>query len=145
MNRRSLICGVMLVLSLAATHPVASQNNSLEPTAESKIPENVLKILSGSTRFIETAPVFMVKGKSGGELLLNNGQLVEYGTTFTAIFKRPSQLNLQLSTRGGSRTTMIFDGETITVASVSQGKLLYDTVPQPGNVDDSLSFMFHQI
>ncbi len=144
MNRRSLICAVMLVLSLAATHHVESQENSPEPTAESVNSEKALEILSGSTRLIEAAPAFLVKGKSGGELLLGNGQLVESGTTFTAIFKRPSQLKLLLNSRRGDKTTMIFDGETITLTSIFQGMQLYDTAPQTGDVNASLDFMLNQ-
>jgi hypothetical protein len=144
MNRRSLICAVMMVLSLATTHHVKGQDNSPEPTTESMNSENALEILSGSTRLIEAAPAFLVKGKSGGELLLGNGQLVESGTTFTAIFKRPSQLKLLLNSRRGHKTTMIFDGETITLASIFQGKQIYDTAPQPGDVNDSLDFMSNQ-
>jgi hypothetical protein len=144
MNRRNLICAVMLVLSLVATHHVQSQENSPKPTTESKNSENALEILSRSTQLIEAAPAFLVKGKSGGELILGNGQLVESGTTFTAIFKRPSQLKLLLKSRRGHKTTMIFDGETITLASSFQGKQIYGTAPQLGDVNDSLDFMFNQ-
>jgi hypothetical protein len=145
MNRRNLICAVMLVLSLVATHHVQSQENSPKPTTESKNSENALEILSQSTRFIDAASAFMIKGKSGGELLLDTGQLVEYGTTFTAIFKRPSQLRLQLNSRRGHKTTMIFDGEMITVASIFEGQQIYDTATQLSDVNDSLDFMTAQI
>jgi hypothetical protein len=75
MNRRSLICAVMLVLSLAATHHVEGKDNSLEPTAESINSEKALEILSVSSRFIDAARAFMIKGKSGGELLMDNGRI----------------------------------------------------------------------
>jgi len=124
--------------------PTGSQDRSPEPTAESKNTENVLKILSRSTRFIEATPAFVIKGNTGGELILENGQLVEYGTSFTAIFKRPSQLRLLLNSRDGSETTMIFDGEIITVVSNFEGQHVYDTAAQPGDVDESLNFMSDQ-
>ena len=119
----------MLVLSLAATHHVEGQNNPHEPIAESINSENALEILSGSSRFIDAAPAFMIKGKSGGELLLDTGQLVKYGTTFSAIFKQPSQLKLLMTSRGGLKTTMIFDGEMITLASTSQGQQICYRTP----------------
>jgi hypothetical protein len=66
MNGRSLIGGVMLILSLAATHRVAGQDSSLNATAESRNTEHALKILSGSTQFIEAAPAFSVRGEFCG-------------------------------------------------------------------------------
>jgi hypothetical protein len=71
--------------------------------------------------------------------------MVEYGTTFSAIFKRPSQLKVLLTSRGGLKSTMIFDGEMITVASTSQDQQIYATAPQPGDVNDSLNFMSNQV
>ena len=134
----------MLVLLLTATQYVEGQDSSPELTAESKNTEHALKILSRATRFIETAPAFVVKGNSGGELMLESGQLVEYGTAFSAIFKRPSQLKLLLTSRDGLSATMILDGDTITVITEAKGLHIYDTAPQPGDVNESLDFMSDQ-
>lgn len=143
-KRRNLICGAMLVLSLAATHHVVGQDSSPVSTAESKTTEHALQILSGSTQFIEAAPAFSVRGNSAGELMMDNGQLVEYGTNFTAIFVRPAKLYLQFNSRDGSEAMMIFDGETITAASNVDGQHIYDTTPQRGDVTASLDFMSRQ-
>jgi hypothetical protein len=141
MKKHDLICGAMLVILLAATHPVEGQDNSPEPAVDSKPTDNVLKTLSGSTQFIEATPAFSVKGNAGGELMMNNGQLIEYGTTFTATFLRPAKLYLSLSSRDGSEGTMVFDGETITVASSVNGLHIYDTTPQQGDVTESLDLL----
>jgi hypothetical protein len=73
MKKHDLICGVMLVLLVAATHHVEGQDNSPGPAVDSKPTDNALKILSGSTQFIEATPAFSVKGNAGGELMMNNG------------------------------------------------------------------------
>jgi len=138
MKKRNFIFGVMLVLSVAATHHAQGQDNAPEPVVDSIPADSALKILSRSTRFIEAAPAFSAKGDAGGELILKNGQLVEYGTTFTTIFVRPQKYFLRLSSRDGSESTMVFDGETITVASYVNGQHLYDTTPQRGDVNESL-------
>ena len=39
---------------------------------------------------------------------------------------------------------MFFDGETITVASIYDGRHIYDTIQQPGDVNESLDFMVSQ-
>lgn len=132
---------LVLALSVAATHPVEGQDNSPDSTVASIQTGKALKLLTRSTQFIEAAPAFLVKGNAGGELWTDSGQLIEYGTTFTVLFVRPSKLLLQLNARDGTQTTMIFDGETITVASYIGGKHLYDTTPQQGDVNESLDFV----
>ena len=144
MKKRNLIRGVMLVLSLAATHHVEAQDNSVGSAVESKHTEKALNILSGMTQFIETAQAFVVKGTFGSEQFLENGQPIEYGTNFTAIFNRPLQLKFLLSSRDGSEATMIFDGETITVVSLFEDQHIYDTTSQPGDVTESLDFVARQ-
>jgi hypothetical protein len=141
MKKLNFICGAMLFLSVAATHPVEGRDNSLEPATESKQTDNALKILSRATQFIEAAPAFSAKGNAGGEILLNNGQLVEYGTTFTTTFVRPSKLYLRLSSRDGSEATLVFDGEMITAASSIDGQHIYATTPQQGDVNESLALL----
>lgn len=141
MKKRSLICGVMLVLLVAATHHVEGRDGSPELAGESILTDSALKILSRSTRFIEAAKAFSANGIFAGELILGNGQLVEYGSTFTFIFSRPEKLYMRLNPWDGSEATMFFDGETITVASTHDGRHIYDTAPQPGDVNESLDFM----
>jgi hypothetical protein len=140
MKKRDLICGVMFFL-VAATHHVEGQDNSPEPAVNSTHTDNALKILSGSTQFIEAAASFLAKGNFGGDLILEDGQIVEQGSSFTLVFSRPSKLYLQMNSREGYQATMIFDGETITLAAIHDGQQVYDTTPQPGDVNESLDFM----
>ena len=141
MKKRDLICGVMSVLLLAATHPAEARDDSPEPAIDSTHTNNALKILSRSTQFIEAAKAFSANGNFAGELILGNGQLIEYGSAFTFIFSRPAKLYMRLNPWEGNEATMFFDGETITVASIHDGRHIYDTIQQPGDVNESLDFM----
>lgn len=132
---------MMLALSLTATHLVMGQDHSPEPAAISNQTENALNILSDSTHFIESAVAFSARGQAGGELLMKNGQLVEHGTSFNVLFDRPLKLRLKLNSRDGTEATMIFDGERITAASYVEGKHIYDTTTQQGDVNESLDFL----
>jgi hypothetical protein len=144
MNKRSLICGVMLVLLMAATHHVVGQDSSPEPAVDSTQTDNALKVLSRSTKFIEAAAAFSAKGSFGGDLILENGQIVEHGSTFTIVFSRPAKLYMQLISRTGYETTIFLDGETVTFDAIYDGLHIYDTAPQPGDVNKSLDFMVSQ-
>jgi hypothetical protein len=138
---RDLVHGVMLVLLIGVPHHVEGQDNSPEPAVNSTHTDNALKIFSGSTQFIETAAAFSTRGNFGGDLILENGQIAEHGSTFTVVFSRPSKLYMQLNSREGYEAKIFFDGETITVAAVYDGQHVYDTTPQPGDVNESLDFM----
>jgi hypothetical protein len=144
MKKRDLICGVMLVLLVAATHHVEGRENSPESAVDSILTDSALKILSESTQFIEAAAAFSTKGNFGGDLILENGQIVEHGSSFTVVFSRPAKLYMHLNSRDGNEATMFFDGETITVASIYDGRHIYDTAPQPGDANESLDFMVSQ-
>lgn len=144
MKKRDLICGVMSVLLLAATHHAEARDNSLGPAVDSKQTADALKIFSRSTQFIEATKAFSTRGNFAGELILENGQLVEHGSTFTAVFSRPAKLYLRMNSWDGNEATMFFDGETITVTSIFDGRHIYDTTPQPGDVNESLDFMVSQ-
>jgi len=144
MKKRDLFCGVMLILLLAATHHVEGQDNFPVPAVDSTYTDNALKTLSRSTQFIEAAAAFSVKGSFGGDLILENGQIVEHGSNFTIVFSRPAKLYMQLISRGGYQTTMFFDGETVTVDAIYDGRHVYDTALQPGDVNKSLDFIVSQ-
>jgi hypothetical protein len=141
MKKRSLICSVMLVLLVAATHQVEGRDQPPEPAVGTTHSDNALKILAGSTQLIEAATAFSAKGDFGGDLILENGQIVEHGSSFTLVFSRPAKLYLQMNSREGYQATMLFDGETITLAAIHDGRHVYDTTPQRGDVNESLDFM----
>jgi hypothetical protein len=144
MNKRIPSLGVLVVLSLCALPWARAQDHSPTSAAETVFTEHALKILSNATRFVETAPAFMARGELGGELMLANEQLVEHGTRFTVLIKRPFQMKWVQNSRDGSVSEINFDGETITMSTVVEGQHVYDTVPQPGDVNESLEFLASQ-
>ena len=132
---------MVMALFALTTLSVEGRDDLPETAAESKRTADALKILTGSTQFIEALPAFSASGNAGGELYVKNDQLVEYGTNFKVTFVRPEKLYLQMNSWDGIETTLIFDGQTITVAIYAEGQHTYDTTPQPGNVHESLDFM----
>jgi hypothetical protein len=141
MKNRNFIYGMVMALFAITTLSVEGRDDLPESAAESKWTADALKILTGSTQFIEALPAFSASGNAGGELYVKNDQLVEYGTSFKVTFVRPEKLYLYMSARDGIETTLIFDGETITAATHTEGQHIYDTTPQPGDVNESLDFV----
>ena len=141
MRKRDFINGMIWVLLIFSTPIVESQGNSPGPAIEPNLAGDAMEILNGSTRFIEATEAFSVSGHAAGELIMENGQLIEYGTAFKFIFVRPGKLNLSMSSRDEIDTRLIFDGKTITIAIYTDGQHIFDTTPQHGDANESLDFV----
>lgn len=141
MKKRNSICGIAMALFVITTLNVEGQEDSLDLVTEPNWTGDGLEILTGSAQFIEDLQAFSVSGDVGGELMMKNGQLVEYGTTFKLTFARPEKLYLHMNSWDGIETRLIFDGKTITTAVYADGQHIYDTTPQLGDVNESLDFV----
>lgn len=141
MSKRNFINGMIWALLIFSTPVVGSQGDSPGSAIEPDLAADAMEILKDSARFIEATEAFSVSGQTAGELMMENGQLVEYGTAFKLIFVRPEKLNLSMSSRDGIDTRLIFDGKTITVAVYNDGQHVFDTTPQHGDVNESLDFV----
>lgn len=141
MRKRGFINGMICVLLIFSTPVVEGQGNSPGSAIEPNLAGEAMEILKGSTRFIEATEAFSVSGHAAGELMMEDGQLVEYGTAFKITFVRPAKLHLYMNARDGINTRLIFDGKTITVAVNTDGQNIFDKTPQHGDVHESLDFV----
>ncbi len=102
-------------------------------------------ILTRMTEFISGAQDFTIVADMGHEVLQSNGQRLEFGSYITAALRRPSQGNVRFESRDGDNATIILDGETISVFSTRENKLIYDTTRQPGDIDASFDYLTDQL
>lgn len=140
-KKANLFFGAMLSLFSIASILVDVRADNSGQTVKAKQTDNALKILSRSTRFIESAQTFQARGNFGADLILENGQIVESGLAFTVIFNRPDNLYFKLDSWDGDEVTLFIDGDTITVASDYDGRQVYDSTAQTGDVNKSLDFV----
>jgi len=140
-KKANLFFGAMLSLFAVTSILIDVRADNSGQTVEAEQTDNALKILSRSTRFVESAQTFRARGNFGADLILENGQIVESGLAFTVIFNRPDNLYLELDSWDGDEVTLFIDGETITVASDYDGRQVYDFTPQTGDVNESLDFV----
>jgi len=135
----------MLTALLVITSPnIEGQNDSLDSDAEPILTSEDLEILTAATRFIENEQAFLVSGEFGGELRMKNGQWIAHGAIFKLTFARPEKLYLYMNSWDGTESRIIFNGKTITMAAYADGARVYDTTPQPGDVNESLDFVTSQ-
>ena len=124
MSIQDLIRGLVLVLLVSAAQPAMAQDSPAAPAKQSPGTQNALDILSRATQFIESVSAFSTSGNFGGDLVSNEGQIVEHGSAFAVVFSRPDKLYMKLESRGGYETSMFLDGEIISVEARFNGRLV---------------------
>ncbi len=102
-------------------------------------------ILTRMTEFISGESSFTLVIDTAHEVLQRNGQRLEFGSHITASLRRPSQANVRFDNRDGENSTIILDGDAISVFSTRGNAYAYDTTRQPGDIDASFVFLADQL
>jgi hypothetical protein len=126
----------------------AAVDTSEESAATIDGPEleaKVLDILTRMTEFISHASSYALVADTEHEFLERDGRRIEFGSHIVASVKRPSQAHVRFDNRDGDNATIILDGETVSVFSTRGSAYIYDTTPQPGDIDASFEFLAEQL
>jgi hypothetical protein len=124
---------------------VRSTDEARQTADRPELPKKVLDILTRMTEFISGASAFTIVADMGHQVLQKDGQTLEFGSNITATLRRPSQANVRFDNRNGDNATIILDGDTISVYSIIGDAHVYDTTPQPGDIDASFVFLAEQL
>jgi hypothetical protein len=124
---------------------VRSTDGARQTADRTELPKKVSDILTRMTEFISGASAFTIVANMGHQVLQKDGQTLEFGSNITATLQRPSQANVRFDNRDGDSVTIILDGDTISVYSIIGDAHVYDTTPQPGDIDASFVFLAEQL
>ena len=125
--------------------PAYSTDGSPATMDRPELSKEASDILMRMTEFISGASAFTIVADMGHEVLQRNGQGLEFGSHITASLRRPSQANVRFDNRDGDNTTIILDGDTISVFSTIGNAHVYDATRQPGDIDASFVFLAEQL
>jgi hypothetical protein len=112
---------------------------------DAEIGKDVLDILTRMTEFISGAQAYTLVAEMGHEVLQRDGQTLEFGSSITATLQRPSQANVRFDNRDGDKSSIVLNGETISVFSIRENLHVYDVTHQPGDIDTSFVFLAEQL
>jgi hypothetical protein len=112
-------------------------------TDESVIAKEASEILLRMADFVSAAPAFTLLGETGHEVLQKNGQVLEFGSQFSLVIQRPSNALGRFNSRDGDSSITVLDGSAIWVYIAKEN--VYDTMPQPGDIDTSLDILARQM
>ncbi len=134
----------LVTLQTPVRAQVTDTDFDADPAATTDAPDldkDVLNILTRMTEFISGASAFVIVADMENEVLQRDGQILEFGSRITASLQRPSQANVHFDKRNGDNVTIILDGDTISLYSIIGDAHVYDTTPQPGDIDASFVFL----
>ena len=99
-----------LMLVLAPVAPSAqAQDGEIEPAA--------LDVLKRATGFIASAKSLRATAEIGFDVVQESGRKLEFGMTGEITVRRPNRLRLDSERRDGTRRTLMFDGQHVTLFS----------------------------
>jgi hypothetical protein len=97
------------------------------------------EILTRSTDYVSALPAFFLAGKIVHEELGRDGHLLEFGSDIDSTIQRPAKAKLHIKSRDGTVSTLVLNGESLSILAVVNQTYLYDMTEQPGDINKSLN------
>jgi hypothetical protein len=97
------------------------------------------ELLARSTDYVSALPAFFLAGKFVHEEWGDDGHLLEFSSAIESTIQRPAKAKLHIKARDGIETTLVLDGESLSVLSVINQTYLYDMTEQSGDINKSLN------
>jgi hypothetical protein len=146
MNRKLALIGIVPLLALAAWTPGCKSKKSDRPATEhdvapavQSVDEDAVAIVKRAAHFLRDAKSFEVKTVMGFDVVQQNGQKIEFGSTRRSVIQRPNRARFEWDRRDGKSGVVVFDGNDIWAYSPTHE--VYAHTPQPGGIDDAIALI----
>ena len=124
-----LLMPVFLALPLAVSLPAVADGAGVDPDAG--------RLLKRMTDFVGSEETFSLETVNTVEVVLENGQKVQFTGGASTTVQRPDRLYSE-RTSDIMRQVLYYDGESVTLVNPGDG--VYATVPAPATLDGMLDF-----
>jgi hypothetical protein len=101
--------------------------------------KEVLAELKRSSDFLAAQKTFRLDAHLGFDVVQSSGQKLEFGGSRTITVRRPDRVRVEAETREGTETTLIFDGEVISIDLADVNA--YVSVAKPGTLDAAIDYL----
>ena len=129
---------LLLSMSLVACAEETAADASPYLRLNEDLPEvsrEAWEILVAMTETVSGASKFALDVEMGHEVLQPNGQRLEFGSHISGTFRRPGEGRVRFDTREGENASIVMDGETVSVFSTRDDRMIYDSAAQPGDIN----------
>lgn len=145
--RTRLLPQMLAPLALATTLAAGTGMAQNEAGAATKpsLPwdERALEILLGMAQHLEGLQNFQVSIRAGYDAMQPDGQMLEFLERRELRVARPSLLRVDEAGADGRPTSLIFNGEQITVYDGAHN--VFALAPQPGGIDDAMVYLLRDL
>jgi len=148
MNRTVVSVGAVLALVGVALGCKSKEDqkpdkeHDVAPLVET-IDDDAVAVLKRAVTLLRDTDTFSVTADTGFDVVQTNGQKIEFGSIREAVISRPNRARFETQRRDGKRAVVVFDGNDIWVYSPTHE--IYARTSQPGNLDDSIAFLIHEL
>jgi hypothetical protein len=129
------------VYATAATADVSS-GTATDRSAAANQPElsaKAVEILTRSTDYVAALPAFFLAGKFVHEEWGGDDHLLEFSSAIESTIQRPAKAKLHIKSHDGTETTLVLNGESLSVLAFVNQTYLYDMKEQSGDINTSLN------
>lgn len=144
------VCTLSLVISFLAIGPTAfaeadtatteaAEREQKKTDARAADLADVKAELKRSSDFLAAQKSFRLDAHIGFDVVQSTGQKLEFGGTREVTVRRPDRARVVSRTRDGRETTLLFDGDSISIDLPHQNA--YVAVKKPGTLDAALDYM----
>ena len=139
--RRARLQVMIWALTLALVSPPAQAQETGATAPDSA--EKAMAVITKMAEFLSQAEGFSVTVDMGFDVVQGFGQKIEFGETRKIVLRRPDRLRADETKRDGSQSTLLFDGQNLTLLQVQEN--VYATVAMQGTVDEALALFINDL
>jgi hypothetical protein len=114
-----------------------------EATVEDKATAEALEILKRASDFLAGQERFRFDAYMGFDVVQDNGQKLEFGSTRKITLRRPDRLRVEAQRRDGEEQSLFFDGKQLAVHFPRENA--YASVEKPGTLDQALDYLVEDL
>ena len=131
------LCAAALALAIAGpAHSQQAPARKAPAAAESQA--QAREILMRMAGYLGGAPAYSVSLRAGYDAVQKSGQKIEFNESRKITLSRPDKLRVEGERSDGAKTLTVFNGKEIVLVDAAQN--VYAAVPQPGNLDESITY-----
>ena len=105
--------------------------------------EEALAMLKESSNFLASQDKFSFEAEISFDATQKTGQLLEFGGRRAVTVRRPDRARIEAHQRDGDRSTLFFDGKTISIDLPDEKA--YVSVQKPGSLDQALDYLIDDL
>lgn len=131
------------MLCLYGATPLLAEEVQITEPPVSESQAEARAILMEMAEYLSKTQRFNVTILSAHDTVQEDGQKIEFGEIRNIIVSRPDHLRIEVERSDGNRNLVLYDGNNITVNSLTQN--IYAQTEKPGGIDAAVTYFIQEL